>query len=39
MLALGTKAPFFELPKGVTGVTTSGNVSKIKIQGNWRYII
>ena len=36
---LRTRGPFFELPKGVMGVTTSGNVSKIKILGNWRYII
>ncbi|ALD72716.1 adenylosuccinate synthetase [Streptococcus gordonii] len=33
------RGPFFELKPGISGITTAGNVSKIKIQGNWRYRI
>lgn len=29
--------PFFELPVGRSGVTSTGNVTKITIKGNWRY--
>ena len=28
---------FFEIPPGVQGVTTRGNVSRIRIKGNWRW--
>ncbi|MGT2800864.1 hypothetical protein Javan290_0017 [Streptococcus phage Javan290] len=31
------RGPFFEIATGRSGVTTSGNVSKITIKGNWRY--
>ncbi|MBF0818318.1 phage tail protein [Streptococcus acidominimus] len=31
------RGPFFEIATGRSGVTTSGNVSKVTIKGNWRY--
>lgn len=30
---------FFEIPPGVNGVSTSGNVSSLKIFGNWRWLV
>ncbi|HEP1844456.1 TPA: phage tail protein [Streptococcus suis] len=31
------RGPFFEIPVGSSGISTSGTVSKITIKGNWRY--
>ncbi|MBY4967255.1 hypothetical protein K6V34_11100, partial [Streptococcus suis] len=31
------RGPFFEIPVGRSGISTSGTVSKITIKGNWRY--
>lgn len=33
------RGPFFELPVGRSGVSSSGHVTKVSIQGNWRYRI
>ena len=30
---------FFEIKPGLNGVATSGNVTAVKIYGNWRYIV
>lgn len=32
-----TTGPFFELAPGRSGVTYTGNITKITIKGNWRY--
>lgn len=31
------RGPFFEIPVGISGIATSGTVTKITIKGNWRY--
>ena len=31
------KGGFFEIPPGLQGVVTTGNVTSIKIKGNWRW--
>lgn len=31
------KGSFFEIPPGLQGVVTTGNVTSIKIKGNWRW--
>lgn len=31
------RGPFFEIPVGTSGVSVTGNVSKVIINGNWRY--
>lgn len=36
---LRKRGPFFEIPVGRTGISLSGNVRKLTIQGNWRYKI
>lgn len=33
------KGGFFEIPPGLQGVATNGNVTSIKIKGNWRWRI
>ena len=33
------KGGFFEIPPGLQGVATNGNVTNIKIKGNWRWRI
>ena len=34
---LRTRGGFFEIPTGISGVVLSGNITKVRIQGNWRY--
>lgn len=34
---LRKRGPFFEIPTGISGVIATGDVTKIKIKGNWRY--
>lgn len=34
---LRTRGGFFEIPTGVSGVVFGGNITKVRIQGNWRY--
>lgn len=33
------KGPFFELPVGMTGISTTGAVTRLLIKGNWRYLV
>ncbi|HEM3555067.1 TPA: phage tail protein [Streptococcus suis] len=33
------RGPFFEIPVGRSGISTSGTVTKITIKGNWRYTV
>lgn len=35
--SIRVRGAFFEIQPGVNGVTTSGNVTNIKIHGNWRW--
>ncbi len=35
--SIRVRGGFFEIPPGVKGVSTSGNVTSIKIYGNWRW--
>lgn len=34
---LRTRGGFFEIPTGISGVVLGGNITKVRIQGNWRY--
>ena len=34
---LRTRGGFFEIPTGGSGVVFGGNITKVRIQGNWRY--
>ncbi len=33
------RGPFFKIPVGTSGISTSGTVSRITIKGNWRYVV
>ena len=37
--SIRVRGGFFEIKPGLNGVATSGNVTGVKIYGNWRYII
>lgn len=34
---LRTRGGFFEIPVGVSGIVFGGNITKVRIKGNWRY--
>lgn len=35
--SIRVRGGFFEIPPGLQGIATNGNVSRIKIKGNWRW--
>ena len=36
---LRKRGTFFELKPGISGIVITGNVTKITIKGNWRYLV